>query len=56
MTKDEFANQLRQLGYDVENDKGCVVVVSPYKAHFDELRKIAELVKYDGSFGWRKGS
>lgn len=54
MTKDEFLTRLRALGYDAENEEGCVTVVHPDRSTFDEIRQIAEREKYRGSFGWRK--
>ena len=56
MTKDEFLTHLRSLGYEAENEKGCVVVHSQNMGTFEEIKAIAVAVGYCGSFGWRKSA
>lgn len=52
MTKEEFAARLRARGYEAENEKGCVIVLSDHDI-MAELRDIAKAEEYSGSYGWR---
>lgn len=54
MSKEEFARKLADMGMKVENDDGCIMVVSDDRRSFDELVEIAARSGYSGSMGWRK--
>lgn len=54
MTKEEFAQTLRQKDMRTAIIDGCVTVEGNDFKEFDTIRQLAEDNGYCGSFGWRK--
>lgn len=55
-TKDEAAAHLVGIGYNAENQKGVVTVLTPKplrRGQKDRIRNELRAINYRGSWGWR---
>ena len=53
MTKDEFAEYLRDKGFKAVNEGGCVIIITPDKHDLKLMEKMVKETGYIGSRGWR---
>ena len=56
MSKEDFAKALKDRGYKVLFERGCVYILVPKitKKVSADLRRIAKEIGYDMSFGWKE--
>jgi len=58
MEKEQFADKIKKLGYEVSFESGAVVVLGKYESYEENLAEIKKLVSdlgYDKSWGVRGG-
>lgn len=53
LTKNEFAEYLKEQGFNALVDEGCVLIVTEDKKDLDQLEKLVKEKGFIGTRGWR---